>query len=91
MYPLVACFISYDSTRVITVTKCYENEFYIKMYDIENLENITFEVTIGGGDNQYIKVKDVEQNELGTKFAVTYFDDGKYYLKVFEKSLEKGR
>ena len=51
------------------------------MYDIETYK-LMFEDVIKG---TYIKIKDIEQNDAGTKYAVTYFDDGKFRLKTFDK------
>ena len=61
MYPICSVIISYDSTRAITVTKRNEKEYYIKMYDLESYEQ-TFEEKIGGNPDNYIKLKEVEQN-----------------------------
>ena len=84
MYPINSVMISYDSTRAITVTKRNDREYYVKMYDLESYE-MTFEEKIGGKPESYIKLKDVEQNAIGSKFAITYFDDGKWRLRVFGK------
>lgn len=77
--------ISFDSTRAITVTKKDDKESYIKMYDL-NTSELCFEELIGGQPDQYIKVKDVEQNPKGTYYACVYFDDGKFYLRTFGKN-----
>jgi len=59
MYPIVTMFISYDSSRALTVTKKDEKESWIKMYDLETGE-LSFDEKIGGGKNDYIKVHEVE-------------------------------
>lgn len=46
---------------------------------------ICFEEHIGGGPEQYIKVKEVEQNFDGSFFACVYFDDGLFRLRTFGK------
>lgn len=46
---------------------------------------MTFEEKIGGKAGQYIKLKEVEQNSKGTKYAVVYNDDGVFYLRTFGK------
>ena len=51
--------ISQDSTRTLTVTKRDENESYVKMYSMQTQE-LTFEEKIGGGEDQYIKIKEIE-------------------------------
>jgi len=84
MYPICSVIISYDSTRAITVTKRNEKEYYIKMYDLESYL-LTFEEKIGGEPDNYIKLKEVEQNSNGSKYAVAYFDDGKFRLRSFGK------
>ena len=85
MYPICSVMISYDSTRAITVTKRNEKEYYIKMYDLESYE-MTFEEKIGGNPDNYIKLKEVEQNAKGSLYAVAYFDDGKFRLRNFGKT-----
>jgi len=74
--------ISQDSTRAITVTKAHDWESYVKMYDMETQE-ITFEEKIGGDKDQYIKCKEVELNSTGKLFAVCYFDDGLFRVRIF--------
>jgi hypothetical protein len=59
MYPIVSMIITYDSKKAITVTKRNDREYYVKQYDLESYE-MTFEEKIGGGENQYIKLKEVE-------------------------------
>ena len=38
MYPIVSMIITYDSTRAVTVTKKDDQEYYVKMYDLETYE-----------------------------------------------------
>jgi hypothetical protein len=64
MYPIQTMAISGDSSRTLTVTKREENESYIKMYSMQTQE-LTFEEKIGGGEDQYIKIKEIEQNPNG--------------------------
>lgn len=85
MYPIVTMAISFDSTRAITVTKKDDKESYIKMYDLNTYE-LTFEEMIGGEKDQYIKVKEIEQNPQGTHYAVVYIDDGRFFLRTFGKT-----
>lgn len=84
-WPIVTMGISYDSTRAITVTKEDDRTSYIKMYDL-NTNELTFEEKVGGQPDQYIKVKEVEQNAKGTEYAVVYFDDGIFRLRTFGKT-----
>ena len=58
MYNIISMIINYDSTRAVTVTKKDDRTYYIKMYDLETYQ-MTFEEKIGGGPNQYIKMKEV--------------------------------
>lgn len=41
---------------------------------------------IGGTDQNYIKLKEIEQNDAGTKYAAAYIDDGKFRLRTFFKT-----
>ena len=82
MYPIISCMITYNSKSVVTVTKATDREHYIKQYSLESYA-MTFEEKIGGGENNYIKAKDVEQNFSGTKFMIAYYDDGIFKLRTF--------
>ena len=53
----------------------------IAMYRLDDYETC-FEEDIKG---EYIKVKRVEQNRSGTKFACVYVDDGKFRMRIFGK------
>jgi hypothetical protein len=65
MYPIVSMNIAYDSSRVITVTKKSDEEYWIKMYSLKDFK-LTFEEKVGGNPNQYIKLSELEQNSNGT-------------------------
>lgn len=84
LYPIVSLMISYDSTRAIAVTKKDDRCSYINMYSLESYR-LTFEEEIGGREDGFIKVKDIEQNDEGTGFACIYFDDGLWFLRTFGK------
>jgi hypothetical protein len=77
--------ISYDSTRAITVCKCSDQLSVVNMYSLSE-QTMSFEENIGGGPNQAIKVKEVEQNAAGNFYAVVYMDDGKFRLRTFGKT-----
>ena len=81
---IIACSITFDSARVITLTRSSDQEYYVKMYDLVTFEQ-KFEEKIGGDENQYIKCKDIEQNSEGTKYALAYYDDGKFRIRTFER------
>ena len=85
MWPIVSMIITNDSTKAITITKKDDRTCFIKMYNLEGDNEMTFEEKIGGGPNSYIKLKEVQQNASGTEFALVYFDDGKFYLRNFKK------
>lgn len=82
---IVNCVISFDSTLSITITKKDENESTIMMHNLESYEQ-TFEMRVGGNPNQYIKVKEVEQNSRGDKYAIGFLDDGKFFVRTFDKN-----
>ena len=85
MYPIVSVAISFDSKVAITITKRNEREYWIKMYSLTEYTQVFGEM-IGGGSDQYIKVKEIAQNERGDKYALVYFDDGKFRLRTFDRS-----
>lgn len=78
------CDISYDSTKVILVTKNGECASNVIMFDIKTFTQ-DFHETIGGQPEQYIKINKVVQNHYGTQFAITYIDDGKFRIRTFGK------
>jgi len=41
---------------------------------------------VGGNPDDYIRVKEVEQNYAGTKYAFVYANDGNFKLRVFDKN-----
>lgn len=59
MYPIVSVTVTYDSTKAITVSKKNEREYYVKQYDLETYE-MTFEEKIGGNEDSFIKLKEIE-------------------------------
>lgn len=85
MYPIVTCMITYDSTRAITVTKKDDREFWVRMYDLETYEK-TFNEQIGGEPTSFIRLKEIEQNYAGNKYAMIFIDDGKFRMRVFGKT-----
>ena len=81
-YPVINCFISFDSEVNIIVSKKSDCEYHISMFDLQTFEQI-FDEKIGGNPESYIKVKDVEQNSAGNYYAVAYYDDGKFRIRTF--------
>ena len=51
------------------------------MYDLET-QDLTFEEKISGS---FVKLKEVEQNADGTKFALVFIDDGVFKMRTFGK------
>ena len=76
--------ISSQLTETITVTKSSERESLIKFFSLEN-KNVVYEQRIAG---DFIKVKEVEQNPNGRLFAVAFFDDGLFRVRIFDVSLK---
>ena len=74
--------ISNDSKMAITITKESERASWVKMYCLES-QTLKFQERIGGGEQQYIKLKEIEQTDDGQMFAIAYFDDGKFRLRTF--------
>jgi hypothetical protein len=83
-YDIINMIISYDSQRAISVQKKEDNESYIVQYSIQTRQKL-FEEKIGGGENDQVKVKEVRQNAEGTKYAVCYYINGEFRMRVFSK------
>jgi hypothetical protein len=64
-FPLVSMMISHDSTRALTVTKAGDNRSILKMYSLKDYD-ITFHEELGNQPNDYIKCKEMEQNDAGS-------------------------
>ena len=78
--------ITLDSSRAITVQKRNDREYYVNQYDLTSPKlECTFQEQYGSKETYYIKMKDVEQNSTGDKFAACYIDDGVFKLRVFGK------
>ena len=82
VYPIVNCCISYNSRSACTVTKKGDREYWIKQHSLETYID-TFEEKVGGHHDSYIKLKEIEQNDAGTKFAIAYMDDGRFRIRIF--------
>lgn len=82
LFPIVTCIITYDSSSVITVTKKNDRLYFVKMYSLQTYAQ-TFEEKYGNDRDSYIKLKEVEQNEAGTQFAIVYMDDGVFKIRTF--------
>ena len=76
--------ITYDSTRTIVVTKEDDTAYHIRQFDLVTQQLVCTE-RYGGTEDSYIKMKDVEQNSAGNKYAIAYIDDGQFKLRVFDK------
>ena len=81
-FPIVSVAISFDSKVAITITKASEREFYMKMYSLTTYE-LKFAEKIGGESNQYIKCKEITQNEAGNRYCLCFFDNGKFRFRTF--------
>ena len=76
--------ITYDSSRVIAVTKINDRMYDLTQYDLRSPDlEITFNESYGGHHDSYIKMKDVEQNSVGNQYCVVYYDDGLFKIRVF--------
>ena len=82
MWSIVSVIITYNSKHAITVTKKSDEEYYVKQYSLSNYQMI-FEEKLGGGEDDYIKLKEVEQNTDGDYYAIAYMNDGYFKLRTF--------
>ena len=80
-FPIMSQMILYDSSRTVSVTSAGPRESFIEMYDLNSYEKL-FDEQVAG---TYIKLKEVEQNDAGDKFAVVYNDDGIFKFRAFGK------
>ena len=85
MWPIVNGVMANDSSVCIFISQKSHYEFFVKMYDLET-HDVVFEEKVGGRPEQYIKIKFVVQNSDCTRFATSFMDDGKFYIRVFSKA-----
>jgi hypothetical protein len=85
MWFIINMAISFDSKVAITITMKNDRTYFIKMYSLESKE-IVFEEMIGGGEKNYIKCKEIVQNDNATLFATSYIDDGKFFVRYMAKT-----
>lgn len=52
------------------------------MFDVVTAKQIFLE-RVGGDPHQYIKLDDISQFDDSDKYAVSYFDRGKFNLRTF--------
>ena len=81
-YDILSVIITYDSSRVVTVTKENDVHCVIKQYNLHDNNKLTFEEHYYG---TYLKMKEVEQNDKGNLFHVCYMDDGVFKIRIFNK------
>jgi len=74
--------ISLDSKRILAIMMKNDREYYVQQYDINSMD-LEFNEKIGGKENSYIKVKQVEQDPTGKHYAIVYFDNGNFRLRTF--------
>ena len=95
-YDITSVMISTDSHRLIVVLKVDDEHSIVKQYNMDNskesalsqynkkyAKQAPFHFHLKG---EYIKVKDVAQNKQGVSYACIYFDNGEYFLKVFNRT-----
>lgn len=78
---MVNCIFSKDSSRIITVMNESEERFSIVTYCTDTYEmKSSFAIT---GD--YIKAKQICQNEKGSLFAIPFIEDEVFKILIFDK------
>lgn len=83
MYPIQSVALSYNSLVALTVTKKNEMEYWFRVYDLETYDQL-FEEVFGGDEKDYIKMKDIEQNYYGNKYAIAYNNDGNFKVRIVD-------
>lgn len=82
LYPIGSIVVTNDQSMVMAVTKKDDREYYVKMYSLSTFD-LVMEAKVGGGAADFIKVKQIEQNESGTHYAFVYINDGVFMLRHF--------
>ena len=82
LYPIQTIIISYNSKWAITTSKASEREYWVRLFSLKTYEQ-GFSEKFGNGMTDYIKMKEVEQNPSGTKYALCYYNDGEFKVRTF--------
>jgi hypothetical protein len=91
VYPITTMIIANDSSKALVISKASEFESYIKQYSLKDY-TVTFNEKLGGDKSKdFIKCKEIEQNNVGTKYACVYCNNGVFKMRTFgkEKRSEK--
>ena len=83
--------IANDSSVALVISKASEFESYIKQYSLKDY-TVTFNEKLGGDKSKdFIKCKEIEQNNVGNKYACVYCNNGVFKMRTFgkEKRSEK--
>ena len=85
--------ISHDSCRLVAILKVDDEHSIIRQYDIDQRKKTEYEsmrynskpyhIHLKG---EYIKINDVAQNSHGMVFSSLYFDNGEFWVIVFNRS-----
>lgn len=75
---VIAMAISYDSKAALAIVAKGDEHFELQSWSLTDYSQI-FKVEY---DGEYVKMNLVEQNNAGNKFAVTYQDNGKFFVSV---------
>jgi hypothetical protein len=78
---IVTLLMTYDTSLVLSVNKITDKHYVIQQIDLKT-KTIIHRTHYKG---EYIKMKDIQQNSDSSKFAVCFYDDGKFRLRVFGK------
>jgi hypothetical protein len=57
-------------------------ESEVRQYELKS-KKLVFKESYGGKEENYVKMKEIGQNEAGDQFVCPYFDDGKFKLRLF--------
>jgi len=71
---------------VITVSKRNDQIQWIRAYDIDGSNEMHFEEEVKG---DFVKFKEIEQNDDGDHFALAFIDNGTFKVRTFPIKVTK--
>jgi hypothetical protein len=85
VYPITTMIIANDSSAALVISKANEYTSYIKQYSLKDYTVIFNEELGGDKSKDFIKCKEIEQNNVGTKYACVYCNNGAFKMRTFGK------
>jgi hypothetical protein len=83
---IVTLIQNHRSTRLLGILKIDDQLCYVKQWDVKG--NLLFAKEYGGKPESFLKMISISQTDAGDLFCVPYYDNGKFFLSIFNEREE---